>query len=192
METAIHLQKLQKYMQKHDGLPSVSALPFVFNLPQQETLAVIESLVAGRQLSIKNDGEIEPGKKFVSAGAKLSAQAIPAGQPVDTADDLHDLLNIHAYLVPSGSQTIIIPISGNSMINAGINDGDLAVIDTEIQANPGDIVAAEIDGKFTLKRLSLHPDGSFQLTAENPDYPTLIPRSSLNIQGVLVGLARRY
>lgn len=192
METAIHLQKLQRYMQKHDGFPSVSALPFVFNLAEEQTAAVIETLVASKHLSVKPDGEIEAGKNFVCGGAKLSRQAIPAGLPTEAADDLHERMNIHAYLVPSDARTIIIPISGDSMIDAGINDGDLAVIDTEMSANPGDIVAAEIDGKFTLKRLTVDAAGAFHLTAENPAYPAMAPRDSLNIHGVLVGLARRY
>lgn len=153
---------------------------------------VIDSLVAGRHLAVKADGEIEPGKNFVAGGARISSQAIPAGLPTESMDNIHDRLDMHAYLVPSDVSTIIIPVSGDSMINAGINDGDLAVIDTQVTANPGDIVVAEIDGKFTLKRLTVDAAGSFHLTAENPAYPAMAPRESLNIHGVLVGLARRY
>jgi repressor LexA len=81
-------------------------------------------------------------------------------------------------------------VRGDSMIGAGIHDGDLAVLENR-EPQPGAIVAALIDGETTLKRL-LNQRGRFYLRAENPNYPDLLPMEELKVQGVLVALIRRY
>lgn len=86
--------------------------------------------------------------------------------------------------------TFALRVRGESMIDAQISDGDLAVLETREPRN-GDIVAALIDGETTLKRY-LVKRGSPYLKAENPAYPELVPAVELIVQGVLVALIRKY
>ncbi|MDE1171298.1 MAG: transcriptional repressor LexA [Verrucomicrobium sp.] len=81
-------------------------------------------------------------------------------------------------------------VKGESMVGAGIEDGDLVILEKK-QATPGDIVAALIDGECTLKRL-LQRRGAYFLKAENPAYPDLLPCEELSVQGVVVGVVRSY
>ena len=76
------------------------------------------------------------------------------------------------------------------MEGAGIRDGDLAVLERK-EPREGDVVAALVDGEVTLKRLVAERRSWF-LKSENPEYPDLTPRRDLQIQGVLVGLVRRW
>lgn len=191
MHSALHLQKLQRYAHKHDSLPSLSALSFLLDCSEEEAREALGSLEEQGFVTRAGDGSLLPGANFETRSSPLSSQAIPAGPPAALADDLHESLNIHAYLVPSSARTVIVPVSGDSMTGAGIIDGDLVVIDLAAIPHAGDIVAAEIDGHFTLKRLIQSADGVL-LRAENPAYPDLTPSDSLRIHGVLVGLARRY
>lgn len=192
MKSAIHLCKLQNYAKKHGNLPSVSALPLIFECSDESAREIIDNLLSDGFLEKTRSGELLGGASFEQKQSPLSSVAIPAGIPCDLADSLHDSLNIHAYLVPSPHNTIIVPISGDSMIEAGIVDGDLGVIETGGQPKLGDIVAAEVDGLFTIKRLAKKTGGGFVLHPENKKYKDIIPKTSLKIHGILVGLARRY
>ena len=74
-------------------------------------------------------------------------------------------------------------VRGDSMIDAGIYDGDLVVVEPGIPKN-GDIVAALIDGESTLKRFICPPRGAPYLKAENPLYPSFHPATELVVQGI--------
>ena len=76
------------------------------------------------------------------------------------------------------------------MIDAGILDGDLVVVEKVPSAKRGDIVVAIVDGEFTLKRLDLDR-GRFVLKPENKGYPVIRPEGALEIFGVMVGLVRK-
>lgn len=200
MNCTLYLRKLRLYVQRHEGLPSASALPLLFDCDEETAKLITETLLNSGHLSTWS-GDLVPGEKFSegaeifppydSQGIPLNLQTIPAGLPAPLTDELYESLNIHAYLLPTSGRSVLLPISGDSMNGAGIMNGDLAVIDLSARPSAGDIVAAEIDGLFTLKRL-IQDGAGYCLRAENPDYPDLRPKESLRIHGVLVGLARRY
>jgi len=87
-------------------------------------------------------------------------------------------------------RTFAIRVRGESMINAGIEDGDTVVVEDR-DPKDGDIVAALIDGETTLKRFILPRKGSPYLKAENPAYPELYPLDELLVQGVATSVVRR-
>ena len=89
------------------------------------------------------------------------------------------------------SRTVLIPVTGDSMIGAGIHPGDVAVVERDVPARPGDQVVAVIDGEFTLKILAVE-DGEAVLRPANSAYPVLRPGDRLQVFGVVVGLIRNY
>ena len=99
-------------------------------------------------------------------------------------------LTIDDYLIERPSQTVLVRVKGDSMIDAGIFDGDLAVVEKRSAARRGDIVIAIVDNQFTLKRLDLER-GRFILCPENKAYPIIRPEGTLEIFGVMVGLVRK-
>lgn len=116
---------------------------------------------------------------------------IAAGKPIEAIAD-QESLNLADYLL--GPDRYALQVSGDSMIEAGILDGDLIIVKRQDTANDNEIVVALIDGEeATLKRLQHRPDGDILLIAENPNMPPLAyPAERVSIQGVLVGQLRRY
>lgn len=118
---------------------------------------------------------------------------VPAGTPelVEQIPDGYVVVDRFAIGVPKDAQLFATYVRGDSMINAHILDGDLAVLQVDCVPRSGKIVAALIDGETTLKRFIQRNDETF-LHAENPLYPDLIPTQELVIQGVLVHSQRNF
>jgi SOS-response transcriptional repressor LexA len=77
------------------------------------------------------------------------------------------------------------------MVDAGIREGDLVLAERGAEAKTGDIVVAAVDGAWTMKRFR-KKNGRAYLQAENPDYPDIVPRESLEIAAVVRGVVRKY
>ena len=191
-----NFEKLLKYKNKHGIYPSVSVLPLIFDCTPEQTLQILNELCELQQIQLTDEGEIFNNESYVISRKDkhlpISKQSILAGFPEALYDDLNEVIDLQSYLVESPEQTIILPIKGNSMELAGITDGDLGIVKITTYANPGDIVAAEIDGNFTLKRLAVSESGDLFLKAENTSFEDMHPLDSLKIHGKLVGLVRRY
>ena len=123
----------------------------------------------------------------------LYSSSIEAGFPSPADDHLDISLDLNKYLIKHPASTFYIYVKGDSMIDAGINDGDVVVIHEQQQADTGDIVVALIEGQeATLKKLR-KKGGSIALEAANPLYETRVYRDEqVKIQGRLVGLIRSY
>jgi repressor LexA len=102
-----------------------------------------------------------------------------------------DPMTLDRFLIPRPASTVLIRVKGDSMINAGIHSGDLAVVERRTKAKTGEVVVAVVDDEFTLKTLGRDHDG-YHLLPANPNYPVIRPKGKLEIFGVLVGLVRRY
>ncbi len=116
---------------------------------------------------------------------------IAAGRPIEAIAD-QESLNLADYLL--GPDRYALQVTGDSMIEAGILDGDLVIVKRQDTANDNQIVVALIDGEeATLKRLQHRPDGEILLIAENRHMsPLAYAAERVSIQGVLVGQLRRY
>ncbi len=118
--------------------------------------------------------------------------AIPAGRAdwAEVEPDRQVAMEPGLFGLRSPDRAFVVKVRGRSMEGAGIRDGDLAVLEKK-EPREGDVVAALVDGEVTLKRLVTERKGWF-LKSENPEYPDLTPRRDLQVQGVLVGLVRRW
>lgn len=118
---------------------------------------------------------------------------IAAGYPdrVESAGQI-DTLQVDAFTARQRRmrRTFAIRVRGESMINAGIQEGDTVVVEAR-EPKDGDIVAALIDGETTLKRYIQKPGHLPYLKAENPDYPELYPVDELIVQGVANSVVRK-
>lgn len=140
-----------------------------------------------------------------SGGIKLPVLGhIPAGGPVLTEEYISSWMEVGQDLVTGGklatggrslaknsSDYFLLKVTGNSMIDAGIFEGDLAVIDSKKSVSDGDVVVALVDNHNTLKRF-VKRDGKVYLKAENKDYSDIYPENELQIQGVVTTIIRRY
>ena len=103
------------------------------------------------------------------------AESIHAGFPSPAADHAGERINLAREMTPHPETTFYAHVEGDSMRDAGILPGDIAVIDRSLDPRDGDIVVAFIDGEFTIKRLDLthRPDGYIELHPANPSYKTI-------------------
>ena len=151
--------------------------------------------ISGRARCMKVDlTQITSPKEISSNTMELPIYGrIPAGYPdgVESSGEVGKLqLNASCIGIRPSPSAFALRVSGDSMIDAGIEDGDLVIMENDSSRN-GDIVAALIDGEVTLKRLVNEPESQPFLKAENRLYPELYPTQSLEIQGVARALIRK-
>lgn len=117
---------------------------------------------------------------------------IPAGGPVEENDEFVDgYLSVGEDVVSSGKKLFALQVTGDSMIDAGIFEGDYVIADAEQEPKNGDIVVALIDNGNTLKRF-IKEGNNVYLKAENKNYKDIYPINELYVQGVLKSLIRHF
>ena len=186
---ARHLATLQDYYAKHRVLPSYASIGELVGLSSKASVAeLVVRLKAAGFVESTPDRRLKPGRRFFERPVGASVRA---GLPNPAADTGPDSLAIDEYLVPNPSRTLLIPVKGDSMIDAGIHPGDIVIVEKRSSANVGDIVVAIVDNEFTLKRLA-REKGRAVLKPENKAYPVIRPEGELEIFGVVVGQFRKY
>lgn len=184
-----YLAALRGYYAKHRAMPSYAAIGRLVGLSSKASVAeMVGRLKDGRYLDSAPDRRLRPGKKFFERPLGANVQA---GAPNSTGDSVLDQLDIDAYLIRNQANTVLVPVKGDSMIDAGIRDGDIVVVEKRPTALDGQIVVAIVDGEITLKRLR-HERARPVLLPENKNYAAIRPRGDFSIFGVVVGLIRRY
>jgi len=138
-------------------------------------------LVLAHQSTNDERSEVElPLLGLVAAGSPI--ESVPDPEPVSVPPDL----------VGSGNN-FVLKVRGESMIEDGIHDGDLVIVESRAEAADGDMVVAMVDGEVTLKRLYRQAPGSIRLQPANSEMePILVAAENLTVQGIVVGLLRRY
>ena len=185
-----YLSRLQDYYAKHHSFPSYARLCNVLGLAAKSAVnKVLLRLAEQGYLKRTADEVWVPAESFFERN--LSDTPVVAGLPTFVSDVTADSFMIDQFLVNKPSKTILVPVQGDSMINAVINDGDVVVVEIGSTANTGDIVVATIDDEFTVKILSKKRGRAFLLPA-NDSNPAIQPEGSLEIIGVVVGLIRKY
>ena len=118
---------------------------------------------------------------------------IAAGTPIEAISEVASHVAVPHQMLRTGRNHYALEVKGDSMIEAGINDGDIVVIEDGAVAQNGDIVVALVEGhEATLKRLR-RKAGMIALEAANPAYETRVFREDqVSVQGKLVGLIRSY
>jgi len=102
----------------------------------------------------------------------LVGNPVAAGFPSPADDYIEDKLDLNEHLVAHPNATFYVRVSGESMTQAGIQDGDTLVVDRSLDANANDIVIATVNAEFTVKRL-VYRRGKPWLQASNPAYPDI-------------------
>ena len=118
---------------------------------------------------------------------------IAAGTPIEAISEVASHVAVPQQMLRTGRNHYALEVKGDSMIEAGINDGDIVVIEDGAVSQNGDIVVALVEGhEATLKRLR-RKAGMIALEAANPAYETRVFREDqVSVQGKLVGLIRSY
>jgi repressor LexA len=185
-----YLAKLQDYYADWKNIPSYAKLCEVFGIASKSWVkAILTRLDAAGFLERTPDGAWIPSRQFFER--PLAESSVQAGMPVSVSATQGEYFVIDDMLIDKPSETTLIPVKGDSMVEAGIHDGDIAVVEKRNLASVGDIVVAIVDNEFTLKTLDKER-GKYILRPANSAYPIIRPQGILEIFGVMVGLIRKY
>ena len=190
------LTYIREFQRKRGYSPSLSDLAVAFGVRSKNAIAkVVNALVRERHLEKDPKGRIkileQEESESVPAFSLPLFGPVPAGFAAPAEEQAEELLTLEDYLVRDRKATFLLRVKGVSMINAGINEGDLVVVERGVEPRVNDIVVGVLDGEYTLKRLR-KDKGKFYLQAENPDYPDLYAMNELQVAGVVRGVIRRY
>jgi len=121
------------------------------------------------------------------------SDSISAGFPSPADDYVEENIDLNEYLISNPFSTFFLRVKGDSMMNAGIKDKDLIIVDKSLTAKPGNIIIAMIDGEFTIKRLSMK-NNELYLKAENHNYPDFSFKNHIDVQiwGVVIYSIHSY
>ncbi|WP_343116968.1 transcriptional repressor LexA [Ostreiculturibacter nitratireducens] len=118
---------------------------------------------------------------------------IAAGVPIEAISEVSHHVAVPGTMLSGRGQHYALEVKGDSMIDAGINDGDIVVIREQTTADNGDIVVALVEGQEATLKKFRRSNGMIALEAANPAYETrLLREDQVKVQGRLVGLIRSY
>ena len=155
--------------------------------------------VAKLNANFSKDSSFKPETDTTHLPSSVHAKELPvmgriaAGVPIEAISQVSHNVAIPGHMLRNGGDHYALEVKGDSMIEEGINDGDIVVIKETKTAVNGDIVVALVkDSEATLKRFFYRGD-AIALEAANPAYETkVVPSDQVKVQGRLVGLIRSY
>lgn len=137
-------------------------------------------LLVDNEFEIKNDNVIE-----VPLLGKITA-----GNPIEAIERPDEYFSLPAYLIPNKKEVFTLKVSGESMINAGIYDGDIVIVERDNTARNGDIVVAMTDENEVTLKTFYKENGYFRLQPENDTMEPFI-FENITILGKAIGLYRK-
>ncbi len=134
--------------------------------------------------------QLQPGEKM--SGLRFFEGRVQAGFPSPAQGEYADTIDLNRALITNPAATFCARVIGDSMVDAGINEGDLLIIDRSLNPHDGNIAVCFIDGDFTVKRLSVRADGIY-LTPANASFPELKVSEDSNFQvwGIVSHIIKR-
>ena len=149
---------------------------------------LINKLVDEGLLEKDRRGHLSPGPYL--RGTRLLG-VVEAGFPSPAEEELLDVMNFDEYLTPNKEASYILKVKGESMIDAGICEGDMVIVERRATYKVGEIVIASVDGEFTMKYLRKAND-NYYLEPANKNFKPIYPKETLNIEAVVTAVVRKY
>ena len=180
------------YQKEHGRSPSYREIMHALNLGSLATVQrYVRALVKADRIEVTDAGNISPLPQLMGGESKVVPLIgeIACGEPLFAVENIEESYTLPKSLFGDG-ELFMLTAKGNSMIDAGISNGDLLVIRRQTAADDGDIVVALLDNDATLKRL-YHKDGKIILHPENKQMNDIV-LDKCNVQGVLVGCIKKY
>ncbi|MDP6576078.1 MAG: transcriptional repressor LexA [Candidatus Peribacteraceae bacterium] len=192
------LNYIKEFQTKRGYSPSLSDLALAFGVRSKNAVAkVVNALVREGQIEKDPKGRIKiidlvPMEDRPEPMILPLFGPISAGFAAPVEEQAEEMVTLDDYIVGSKkSSTFLLRVKGDSMIEAGIFEGDLVVVERGVEPKANDIVVAVLDGEFTLKRLKKNK-GKFYLQAENSAYSDMYALDELTVAGVVRGAIRKY
>ncbi len=186
--------KLIAFYRKNKRLPGYKEImAFTGFRSKNAVFKLIQKFIDDGLVRKDRSGRLTPD--LLDGGVKLLG-LVEAGFPSAAEEELLDTMDFDEFLTPNKENSYILRVKGDSMINAGIHEGDMVIAERRANYKVGEIVIANVDGEFTMKYLRRQkngpPGGGHYLEAANEKYPDIYPTESFSIEAVVTGVVRKY
>lgn len=185
-------EKIKSFYENKKRMPSYAELAKLLGYASKGAVAyVVDKLIESGVIGKDKTGRLIP-RRLGDAGTRLLG-LVEAGFPSPAEEELLDVMSFDEYLTPNKESSYILKVKGDSMIDAGIHEGDMVIVERRQTYKPGQIVVASIDGEYTMKYLRRMRDG-YYLEPANKSLKPIYPRDgeTLSIEAVVTAVVRKY
>ncbi len=188
LDLSYSLSKLRSFSREHYRPPSFREIARLFGYKSKNAAFELVQKLSRKGLIQKD----RTGKILLHSlnGVRLLG-SVQAGWPSPAEEELVDTLSLDEFLIKHPEQTFMIKVSGDSMTEAGIHEGDLVLVERGRQPRHRDIVIAQVDNEWTMKYYE-KAGKEVRLVAANKKYPPISPKEELKIAGVVIANIRKY
>lgn len=181
--------KIISFYQKNRRMPGYKEIMQLVGFKSKNAVyKLINKLVEDEVVDKDSNGRLTPMKIF---GEIPLLGLVEAGIPTSVDPNQLDSLNLDQYLVGNKQSTYLLEVKGDSMIDEGIREGDLVLVERRGDPKDGDIVIAEVDGGWTMKYFK--KKGSLiYLKPANKNYSPIYPQYDLKVAAIVKGVIRKY
>ena len=184
------ISKLKDFYSIRKRLPSFAEIQSLLGYSSKGGVSVLMAHLLKRGV-LKRDskGKFVPSP-ILEGGIKLLG-TVQAGFPSPAEEELVDTLSLDEFLIKNPQASYLVKVSGDSMIDAGIQEGDIVIAERKNEPKVGDIVIAEVDGGWTMKYFR-KDGGKIYLEPANKAYKPIYPKEALHVAAIVKGVIRKY
>ena len=184
------IEQLRSFYVIEKRNPTFSELATLFNYRSKNAVyGPLQKLIQLGYIEQNKSGRITLTSKITGSSRLLGT--VQAGFPSPAEEELIDTINLDQYLVRNPEATYLLTVSGDSMIDAGIQPGDIILVEKGGAPKKNDIVVAQVDGEWTMKYFGKDRQGVY-LDPANSNYKRIRPDRSLTIGGIVKAVVRKY
>lgn len=181
--------KIFSFYERYKRMPSYAEIMSLLGFKSKNSVyKLINKLVEAGVLDKDDTGKLIPNS--LSQEVKLLG-LVEAGIPTVADETSLDSLNLDNFLIKNRDSSYLLEVKGDSMIEEGIKEGDLVIVEKRNDAKDGDIVIAEVDGGWTMKFFRKKGNTIF-LEPANKNYKPIYPENDMKISAVVKGVIRKY
>jgi len=185
-----HKNKILTFYKSHKRMPGYAEIMQMLGFKSKNAVyKLITKLVDEGVVSKDSKGRLIPNKLI---GEVPVLGLVEAGFPTAAEEEVLDTMSIDEYLIQNKEASYMLEVKGDSMIDAGIQEGDLVIAErTAREPKDGEIVIAEVDGGWTMKYFK-KKNGKVWLEPANSNYKPIYPEYDIKVAAIVKGVIRKY
>ncbi|MDP3735014.1 MAG: transcriptional repressor LexA [bacterium] len=181
--------KIAAFYRTHRRMPSYSEIAALMRYKSKNAAYRLAwRLIDAGVITRDSSGRLLPARLY---GETPLLGLVEAGFPSPAEEELVDTMSFDDYLIENKEASYILKVKGDSMIDAGICEGDMVIVERTENPKVGSIVIAEVDGEWTMKYLRKRGERLY-LEPANKAYKPIVPKEALRIVAVVKAVVRKY
>jgi len=187
--TTEYKNKILNFYKRTKRMPTYTEIMSLVGFKSKNAVYKLINKLIGEGVLDKDDsGRLIPNRLV---GEIPMLGLVEAGFPTVAEETVLDTISIDEYLISDKDKTYMLEVKGDSMIDAGIQEGDLVIVERKSDPKVGDIVIAEVDGGWTMKYFRKKGIQVY-LEPANKKYKNIYPEYDIKIAAVVTGVVRKY